>query len=185
MLQLRAWAFLARFHAQAIIRSQATRAWAVALVRLELAALVALVALVVHVRLVPVVLVAQLVQAAHLVQVAHLVRLVPAQALLARVVLQVPVVAQDSLAQLAVAVAQRVVPVAVLVQPVPLARAVAVAKARLASQSVRNAKNLNKEVHLALVAQLCHVATAAQAFVCAAVLACKTLPTRLMAMPVS
>jgi hypothetical protein len=97
---------------------------------------------------------------------------------------QVPVAVQVLLVPVA-AVALRAAAVAEPAQPVLLARAVAVARARLASRSERSAKSLSKEVHRAWVARLCHVATAAPAFACAAVQAFKTLPTRLTVTPVS
>jgi hypothetical protein len=116
------------------------------------------------------------------------VQVVPAAAQVshAQVALRVPVAAQVFLAQ-AVAVALRVAVVAAqAVEQLELSvKAAAAAKVKPASQSVRNAKSSNKEVHRALVAQLCHAETVAPAFVCAAVLAFKTLPTRLTAMPVS
>jgi hypothetical protein len=58
-------------------------------------------------------------------------------------------------------------------------------RARLVSPSAQSAKNLNKEVSRALVAQLCHAATEPQLSGFAAVLRFKTSQTRLMPMPVS
>jgi antitoxin (DNA-binding transcriptional repressor) of toxin-antitoxin stability system len=98
----------------------------------------------------------------------------------------VPVAEQVSHAPAAVAEQPVAVVAALAAEPLErLARAAAVAKARLANQSARNAKSSNKEVLQALVAQLCHVATAAPAFAFVAARAFKTLPTRSMAMPVN
>jgi hypothetical protein len=138
------------------------------------------VVLVDHVRPVLVALVRQ-VPAERLVQA-----LVAVQVSLAQVALQALAAEQAFRVPAAVA-AQRVAVVAARAaeQLVLSVKAAAAVKARLASRSVRNAKSLNKEAPRALVAQLCHVATAARAFACAEVLAFKISLTRLMAMPVS
>ena len=75
--------------------------------------------------------------------------------------------------------------VSVVEPPVPSVRAVHADHPRPESPSARNAKNTNKEPLLASVVQSFHAATATRWFVCVAVRASKTLPTRLMPTPVS
>jgi hypothetical protein len=124
-----------------------------------------------------------------------LVRLVPVALPVRALSVVVPVVhsAQVSVAVLLVPVAQLLaladhvrlvdqaleVAVTVVELPVRSVRAEAAVLQRLASRSARNAKSLNKEWLQALVAQLCHVAMVQQFFVCVAVRASKTLPTKL------
>jgi hypothetical protein len=139
---------------------------------------------VVHDQPVPVVLV---VLVAHLVRVAHLVHVLA---------LAVAPVAHSVLASVAeplVQVEQQPVSVAHVLQVVlvlavaatvvaPLVRSVrveAVALQRPVSRSARNAKSSNREWLQALVAQLCHVATAQPFYAYVAVQASKTLQTRL------
>ena len=144
-----------------------------------------------HAQQVPVALVVVHALVAHLAQVAQALAAQAAHPVpvvsTAQVAHPVPVAAQVSLAQPVAAVAQLAAVVAApAVAPLVLsARVAVVARARLASQSVRNAKSSNKEVCRALVAQLCLVAMAPPVFVCVAVQAFKTLPTRLRQMLVS
>jgi hypothetical protein len=125
---------------------------------------------VVLVRLVPVALPAlasAVVPEAHSAQVSVAVLLVPVAQLLA-LADHVRLVAQ--VLEVAVTVVE------LLVRSVRVEAAVL---QRLVSRSARNAKSLNREWLQALVAQLCHVAMVQQFFVCVAVRASKTLPTKL------
>ena len=177
MQPARAWEFLARWRAQAIIRLHLRRAWD-ARVRVERVAqvahvrpvLVVQVDQVAHVRLVPVVPHVQVSAAVLLVQVSALVR--------------VPVLAADSVPLVQVVL----LPVAVVAAAEPLvhsARVVLVEHRRPESRSVRSAKNSNRDQRRALVAQLCHVAMARPSCAFVEVQACKTSQTRSMPMPVS
>lgn len=179
----RAWAFHAHRHVLATTHSLQVRVQVapVAHVRLAQVALLAPVALVV--RLVPValvVLVAQVGLVAQQVQdSAHHVLALAAALLLPAA--SVPR-AQVALRAVALVVAAAV---SVAEPQVHSERAGLAVRQRLASQSVQSAKNTSRDKHQALVAQLCHVATATRCFVCAAVPAFKTLPTRSMPTPVS
>ena len=164
-------------------REWAAQALAVRLVPVARVVLVVLVALVVRaVRLVPVVQVVLVVLEALVAQQAQALVLharVPV-ALLALAVL-VPLVRVALLAAaLVVAVAE--LAAVLLVHSVRAAHAV---RLRHVSQSARNAKSTSKDKLLALVAQLCHAATATPCFACVAVRASKILPTRLMPTQVS
>jgi hypothetical protein len=161
LLHRRAWEFLVRLAVQETTHSHLRRAWVV-LVHLAQALLVQ----VVHVRLVPVALVAlvvQVVPGALVVQVvSQVAHVLPVLVSSAPAALRVPVALQllaDSHAQ-AVAL---VVAVAVLAAElrVPSVRVAHAVRARLASQSVRSAKNSNREAMLHhLVARLFHAVTA-------------------------
>jgi hypothetical protein len=175
--RVRAWAFLVRSLVRATTHSHLHREWD-AQVRTDLAVLV---------RLVPVAQVAQVVRVVlvRLVPVAQVAHLVQVSAALVRVALQAQlrVALQVSLAR---AVAQVAAVVAELAAepPVPSVRAAARA-ARPASQSVRNAKSMNRDKHRALVARLFHAETAPPSFVCDAVQASKISQTRSMQTQVS
>lgn len=151
-----------------------------------------------HVRLAPVALLVLVALVARLVPVA-LVALVAQVALVAlpvqdsahRVLVLVEarqlLVASVPRAQVALRAVALVVAAAVSVaEPlVHLERAGLAVRLRLASQSVQSAKNTSRGKPQASVAQLCHVAMATRCFVCAAVPAFKTLPTKSMPTPVS
>ena len=135
-----------------------------------------------HVRLA---LAAQVVQAAHHVRVAHLVQasaeVTPVahlvQVLVAvLLVLVVALASVDHVRLVALVVAVAATVVALLVRS---ERAEAAVLQRPVSRSVRNAKSSNREWLRALVAQLCHVATAQPFCGYVAVQASKTLQTRL------
>ena len=146
-----------------------------------------------RVRLVPVVLVpVRVVQVVRLVPVALRVQVsvaVPPVALRVQVsaaVHQVPVaVLQVLVAHVHPVVRELVAAVTVVEPPVRSVRAVAAVHPRLASRSARNAKSSNREWLRALVAQLCHVATAQPFCGYVAVQASKTLQTRLRPLQLS
>lgn len=161
MLHRRAWEFLVRLAVQETTHSHLHRAWVV-LAHLAQALLVQ----VVHVRLVPVALVAlvvRLVPVALVVQVvSQVAHVLPVLVSSVRAALRVPVALQlraDSHAQ----AAAQAVAVAVLAAElrVPSVRVAHAARARRANQSVRSAKNSNREAMLHhLVARLFHAVTA-------------------------
>jgi hypothetical protein len=131
--------------------------------------------------------VAQVVQLVLVVQVALVAPValrVPDSARLVQVLVAglLPVVALVHHAQVALLVVALVVAVAVsAAEPqVPSERVVLADHLRLANQSVQSAKSTSKDKLLALVAQLCHVATATPFFVCVAAQAFKTSQTRSM-----
>jgi hypothetical protein len=145
---------------------------------------------------VPVVLVAQVAQVALRVPVAQHVQVVsqvahvrPVQALPVQVaaLLVVPQAALQAALVVQVAAQAQVVAVALAVEPQVLSvRAVLAVRARLASQSARNAKSLNSAaMRHHLVARWFHAETATPSFACVADLQSKTSPTRLTPMQVS
>jgi len=179
----RAWAFHAHRLVLAITHSLQVRALAAQVAHVLLVLVVLLVPVAPVVRLVPVVLVVQ----ADLAVLVALQAQDSAHRVLALVAALLLPVASVPRAQVALRAVALVVAAAVSVAE-PLVhseRAGLAVRLRLASQSAPSAKNTSRDKLLALVAQLCHVAMATRCFVCAAVPAFKTLPTRSMPTPVS
>jgi hypothetical protein len=184
-LRHRAWVFLVLLLVQATTRLHLHREWgarALAVLPVPVAQVVLVVLVALVVRLVPVaqvVLVALVVLVVLQVQVSVLLVRVPVAL---RVLVVLAHLVRVGLLAVALVVAVAVLAVEPLVRSV---RAVLAAHRRHVSQSARNAKSTSRDKLQALVAQLCHAATATPFCACVAVRASKILPTRLMPMPVS
>jgi hypothetical protein len=163
----RAWAFLAQW----LVQLETTHSHSVQVSSVR----------VVHDQPVPVV---QVVRVAHLVRGAHLVHVLAlpvAHSVLASVAEPLVRVEQQpvSVAHVLQVVLVLAVAATVVAPRVRSVRVEAVALQRPVSRSARNAKSSNREWLQALVAQLCHVATAQPFYAYVAVQASKTLQTRL------
>jgi hypothetical protein len=180
--QRREWEFLVRFLVRVITRSLLLKVWGALAHLVRVVLVVRLVPAVRVAQVAPVVLVVQLVLVVLVVRVdsqAHLVQVLVA---VLRVAHRVPVALVVQVeAQVLVAVA--VLAVELLVLSVRAAHAV---RARLVSQSVQSAKNLNSvQMRHHLVVQLFHAVMALPFCVFVAVRLSKTLPTRLTQLRVS